>query len=537
MKWIALILLVVVMVLSTLLFLKFDENKKLEEEIYSLLMEEEKLYIDGEEFSGEGFSKKEDGLYIDYKLIEEKIYNKITLSNSGERIYVEIMKDKLAFESEKANDFIKSNIIDVNIPLIDIDGIKMASVSALSKVVLFDYGYAEGRGLYIISDENRLAIDQNNIKTVYIDKGMKFAFRDQIGKLTYAVDLGNSYFVAGTDFGYVSKKDITVSELKREMTFAKKEKLEKGFYFGWEQFSSYGEVVGSPVEYQETGLEVISPTFMELNINGIVLNMADTSYVEKAKAGGLLVHGLVSNSFNPDWTKALLENKTYVNRFISQLMLYSYIYDYDGINMDFENIYLEDSDGYTALLASAKTYMDELGLTFSVDVTVPGGSDQWSKVYDRANIQEHVDYVMLMAYDEYWASSPVAGPVASYGFTEKGVLASLETIPAEKLVLGINGYTRVWSVEGKASSKTLSYKNLEGYVSENTLVKETDSKFEMPVYTGEVNDEKVKIWVEDEEVLNKKLNLMNENSLAGVALWRVGFIDSSMSEVLSDSVK
>ena len=56
--------------------------------------------------------------------------------------------------------------------------------------------------------------------------------------------------------------------------------------------------------------------------------------------------------------------------------------------------------------------LKEQGLIVSVDVGVMGGSDNWSKCYDRQALAESVDYLCVMTYDQYWSTSPKAGPVA-----------------------------------------------------------------------------------------------------------------------------
>ncbi|MCK9907282.1 glycosyl hydrolase family 18 protein, partial [Frankia sp. Cpl3] len=78
------------------------------------------------------------------------------------------------------------------------------------------------------------------------------------------------------------------------------------------------------------------------------------------------------------------------------------------------------------------------------DVTIKSSSDRWSRFYDRAALAKVVDYMMVMTYDEYWASSPVAGSVASLPWVEKGLQGVLEEVPNEKLILGVPFYTRLW---------------------------------------------------------------------------------------------
>jgi spore germination protein YaaH len=58
-------------------------------------------------------------------------------------------------------------------------------------------------------------------------------------------------------------------------------------------------------------------------------------------------------------------------------------------------------------------------LIVSIDVTIPGGSLNWSQVYDRTALEPYIDYFAVMTYDEHWGSSPVAGSVASIGWVEQ----------------------------------------------------------------------------------------------------------------------
>ena len=55
----------------------------------------------------------------------------------------------------------------------------------------------------------------------------------------------------------------------------------------------------------------------------------------------------------------------------------------------------------------------------SMDVTGISTSENWSLCYDRERLSKVVDYMMLMAYDQHWASSPVAGSVAEYTWGRK----------------------------------------------------------------------------------------------------------------------
>ena len=50
----------------------------------------------------------------------------------------------------------------------------------------------------------------------------------------------------------------------------------------------------------------------------------------------------------------------------------------DGVNIDFENMYQSDKDNYSRFLIELAPRLREAGLTLSVDVTAPDGSETWS---------------------------------------------------------------------------------------------------------------------------------------------------------------
>ena len=96
---------------------------------------------------------------------------------------------------------------------------------------------------------------------------------------------------------------------------------------------------------------------------------------------------------------------------------------------------------------------------FLWDVTGYSDSENWSMVYDRKHLGKVLDYMVLMAYDEVWASSPEAGPVASYPWVKRNATALTREVSPEKIVLGVPYYMRVWqrtiSVDDKGKVPTV----------------------------------------------------------------------------------
>ena len=305
-----------------------------------------------------------------------------------------------------------------------------------------------------------------------------------------------------------------------------------------------GEQRDLAVEKQLSGLHVISPTwFAVVNEAGLVLNNANRKYVDDAHSKNYQVWALVSNSFNKDLTKKILADEQAQANIIKQLVTYVSMYNLDGINVDFENIYDDDKDRLTAFLTKLGAALKEQNVVFSIDVTVPSKSSFWSLCYDRQALGRIADYIMVMTYDEHWRLSPISGSTASLPWVEKGVTAMLAEVPKAKLLLGIPFYTREWeetiTEEGKVSvkSQALSMEQADKRISDNhASVTWLDDKGQHYV-EYEKNGKRYRIWLEDKDSIELKARLVAKYGLAGTASWRKGFEKEEIWNVLLATAK
>lgn len=305
----------------------------------------------------------------------------------------------------------------------------------------------------------------------------------------------------------------------------------------WDHF--LGDPVDLAQEEKIPGLTVISPTwFAVTDARGTVANKADWKYVQDAHDKGYKVWPLISNSFDPDMTKEFFADEAAQDRAVRQLLMYTALYDLDGINIDFENVHDDDKDRLTAFVAKLAEKLKEQNVVVSIDATVPSGVPMWSNCYDRAALAKLVDYYMVMTYDEHWRTSPVAGSVASIGWVERGIVNTLQYVPKEKLLMGVPFYTREWreSENGYGQvgvrSATLWMADVENRVSRLKLTPQwLDAAGQHYVEYWD-DDVRYRIWIEDEKSLELKVKLARKHELAGVAAWRKGFEKSGVWEVL-----
>ncbi|SMF65771.1 glycosyl hydrolase family 18 protein [Paenibacillus barengoltzii] len=359
----------------------------------------------------------------------------------------------------------------------------------------------------------------------------------------YYVQLNNGYT------GYVQRKDVVlgeehaIPELKLELSAAKQKWQSKTVNMTWE---AVYQVAPKPSSIGKLpGINVASPTwFSMVDGKGNVKSKADPAYVKWAHGQGMQVWGLFNNSFDPDLTSEALAS--FENRLttILQMLHYAKLYDLDGINIDYENVYTKDGENLTQFMRELRPLAEEQGLIVSIDVTPKSNSEMWSAFLDRRALAEVVDYLVLMAYDEHWAASPVAGSVASLPWVRSSVRRILEEddVPPSKLILGIPLYTRVWTEtvkDGKTevSSKAIGMDKAQQIIAEKKLKPRFSEETEQNYVEYKDKEGLHRIWLEDAESLKRRVEVAKSMKLAGIATWTRAFASDEAWETLREIVK
>lgn len=344
--------------------------------------------------------------------------------------------------------------------------------------------------------------------------------------------------------GFVKADDITAdgnrTVVQQPVTPTRAERSWKGkpVNMFWE---AVYERKPNPAKFGELpGVNVVSPTwFSIIDVNGNVRSQADSAYVEWAHKQGMEVWGLLSNSFEADLTTEALS--TYDRRMntIVQMLKYADLYDLDGINIDFENVYTKDGPNVTQFMRELKPMAQSRNLIVSIDVTPKSNSEMWSKFLDRRALGAVSDFLVVMAYDEHWAASPVAGSVASLPWVEASVSRIIEEddVPADKLILGIPLYTRIWTEtpekgETKVSSKAVSMNAVKEILAEKKLTPLFDAEAGQNYVEYKEEGTLRKIWIEDKVSLAARVELAQSFGLGGVASWNRSFASPEAWETL-----
>jgi len=294
------------------------------------------------------------------------------------------------------------------------------------------------------------------------------------------------------------------------------------------------------------GVNVVSPTWFELKDgSGAIRSKADPAYVSWAHKRGYQVWALWSNGFDPDRTTEALSTYATRLKMIRQLLVYAETYKLQGINIDFENVYTKDKENLVQFVREFVPLAHEQGLVVSIDVTPKSNSEMWSAFLDRKALGKVVDYMIVMTYDEHWASSPKAGSVSSLPWVERSIKRILEEdgVPPSKLIMGIPLYTRVWTEKKKAdgsvevSSRALGMEAIEKLIRERGLKRTYDDSTGQNYVEYETEEGRHRIWIEDETSIKARAELARKYKLAGVATWQRGFQKPEIWQVLHDTLE
>jgi spore germination protein YaaH len=279
-------------------------------------------------------------------------------------------------------------------------------------------------------------------------------------------------------------------------------------------------------------VNVISPTFFRVkDTSGAIESVATKTYVKKANNLGLEVWGLVTDVDIDVSMYELLSRTSSRDTLSNTLIDYAVKYKLNGINIDFELITSDAGKHYVQFLRELSVKCRNNGIILSVDSYVPSG---YTEYFDRQEQGKVLDYVVVMAYDEYNAGSEEPGPVASIGFVQDAVTNIIEMVPKEKVIIAIPFYTRLWkeNTDGSVVSKTYAMSSASALVADSGGKPEWDDIAGCNYAEFDKNSATYRIWIEDEKSIEEKMKVIHEAGVGGTAYWKLGLEKADIWDII-----
>lgn len=366
----------------------------------------------------------------------------------------------------------------------------------------------------------------------YVSKGDRLEYVDDIDEWIKVTT------VSGYT-GYVKKSEVSDTfEYVREQKAVEEHnfllKNEK-ITLAWFQVS--GTAGNSSIDNNMStisGVNVIAPTWYSVtDASGNMSSYASADFVSKMHQRGIDVWALVSDfDTNVDFAQ-LYSSKAARTNMVNKLVGEAKSYGFDGINLDYENIKSAYAKDYLQFVRELSVACERNGIVLSTDNYKP---EAYNSCYNLKEQSDYVDYAIVMAYDEHYAGSE-AGSVASLPFVKEAVEDMTALVPADKVVVGIPFFTRIWSVS--QTSTTSSAVGMQAAIDElnkdgQTAIWNDDAG--QYVCSYDKNGVTRKIWFEEDKSIEEKLKVVVDNNTAGIAVWKLGLEKASVWNVINQYI-
>ncbi|MDD2217431.1 MAG: glycosyl hydrolase family 18 protein [Eubacteriales bacterium] len=474
--------------------------------------------------------------------------NGVAVNASAKKLSIDISSQNIIMADDKVTSFVKSNAGKIYIPLTEVDDNLYFPINVMEQFLKLSYSLSDNKiKLFSYSGADKIAsihIDAMIISSLshLSDSSKDTSSESSSHETAFTLKSGERIFIKGqTDnyykiediegrLGYVMKGAVKIEDLDLSKVDFYAPKKIKFMQKSDEKINGVWQYVANVIPaapQAASGIDIVMPTWFRLNVEcgGEVSNSADKGYTDIAHKNGFLVWATITNNMSAtgstNFTSKMFTTPSIENKAIAQYLLYSCLYGADGINIDFEDVKDADRNGLTSFTAKMRTYTERQGLNLSIDVMLP---KPWTIEYDRAALSKHVDYVAVMSYDEHYSGSAVAGSISSMPFVEEAIEGCLdEGVPADKLLMGVPLYTRIWVMDAsgkKVSNTAATMPQVQKILSDKGLTPTYLSKVGQNYVEYPVPEGTAKIWIEDQTSITNRLEYVDKYGLAGTACWQ-----------------
>jgi spore germination protein YaaH len=315
-----------------------------------------------------------------------------------------------------------------------------------------------------------------------------------------------------------------------------------GYYTGDAQ--SF-EAVRDFAEY----LTIVSADVYAVEFDGTIKGADDFGVVDFCKARGIDVYACVSNyngdpevdGFDAELARVAIV--THRDKVIAGLVALAASGDYDGVNIDFENLAFSrdieaDRVAFTEFIHELAAQLHDLGIKLAISVpgkTQDSVDDDWSYPFDYAALAEDADLLQLMTYDQHgpW-SEP--GPVSGADWVEDCVAYAVSLVDPAKLLIGLPAYGYDWDLTDSDpaswtySATSFSWSDIPALLAKPGAVEHWDTASQSPYVTYTERGHRHEAWFENTASLRAKTALIAEYGLAGLSMWSLGQEDAAFWE-------
>lgn len=276
----------------------------------------------------------------------------------------------------------------------------------------------------------------------------------------------------------------------------------------------------------------MTPFTYGFTFNGDLVPLDDEALIDIALQYGVapLMHLSTlteEGGFSNELAHRALNDIQVQNRLLDNILINLRQKNYKGLDVDFEFIYVEDRDKYTAFIRNATQKLNPEGYEVIVALAPKTSSDQPGLLYqghDYGGLGAAANGVLLMTYEwGYTYGPPMA--VAPIPNIRAVLNYAVTQIARNKIYMGMPNYGYDWPLPYvRGTTRAQSISNVEAVrlareYNAEILYDETAQSphFQYTNTSGELHE----VWFEDARSIRAKLALVTEFGFLGIGYWNL----------------
>lgn len=275
----------------------------------------------------------------------------------------------------------------------------------------------------------------------------------------------------------------------------------------------------------------LSPFMYSVREDGSLTALQEEGVLEAARVNQvaplLVLTNFRNRQFDSDLAAAILRNPSIQETLITNLLETMRAKGYRGLNIDFEYVYPEDRENYSAFLRSLAAQLHPEGFLLSTALAPKESGDQQGLLYEAHDYAAHgeiVDFVVIMTYEWGWAGGrPWA--IAPINKVRDVLDYAVTVIPPQKIMMGIPLYGRDWKIPWQEGTfaRTISPEEAVDLAAKYGAAIQYNETYQSPYfkYIDETGQEH-EVWFEDARSIQAKYETIKDYGLRGGSYWVLG---------------
>jgi poly-beta-1,6 N-acetyl-D-glucosamine synthase len=312
-------------------------------------------------------------------------------------------------------------------------------------------------------------------------------------------------------------------KLNIEIETKTKDQVRAAFYVDWDPQSLFS------LQKNIKKLNMVVPEWFFIDPKTDLLRTEiDTAALKIMRRNNIRIVPLINNisdtkpddGFDGDMIHRIINDPTKKARLINDIATTLKKYNFQGINIDFEEFKEKSDEPIIAFQKELYEKLHPMGLLVSQDIMAS------NEDFNVKELAKYNDYMFLMAYDEHYSGS-VAGDISSQKWIESVLDETAKKIPENKIILCFAGYGYDWQ-KGKEGITVTYQESLSNAKLYNANIFFNNDTYNNFYNYKDGNGNQHQVCFTDASTNFNTIRFADEYGTAGTALWRLGSEDERL---------